>query len=136
MQSNLSSSLENYALKGKGRGKGREVPSFDFKKKHPFDARRKESSSVLSRYPDRIPVVVQPYGSAPKIDKSKYLVPNTLTCGQFLFILRRRLSIGSEQALFLHVDGLLLVGSFPLSSAKRDEDGFLYVSYSVENAFG
>jgi len=62
-----------------------------------------------------------------------------LTCGQFLYVIRKRLKLPSEKALFLFVNG-----SIPATSAMmnniyeqyHDKDGFLYMSYSEENVFG
>ena len=39
--------------------------------------------------------------------KTKYLVPFDLTVGQFMLVLRKRMKLPSEQAIFLFVDGII-----------------------------
>jgi GABA(A) receptor-associated protein len=73
------------------------------------------------------------------IDKKKYLVPADLTCGQFLYVIRKRLKLAPEKAIFLFVDGKIPPTTAMLNSIyeqHQDKDGFLYMSYSDENVFG
>lgn len=75
----------------------------------------------------------------PTIDKKKYLVPSDLTVGQFVFVIRQRIKLAPEKAIFIFVDEVLPPTAALMSSIYeeyRDEDGFLYVSYSGENCFG
>jgi GABA(A) receptor-associated protein len=98
---------------------------------------------MKAKYPDRVPVIVcrAPRSSVPELDKTKYLVPTDLTVGQFAYVIRKRIKLSAEQALFVFVgDGNVLPATASLMSdvyqARRDEDGFLYVTYSGENTFG
>tara|TARA_B100001094_G_scaffold332622_1_gene405494 strand:- start:1893 stop:2243 length:351 start_codon:yes stop_codon:yes gene_type:complete len=112
-----------------------------FKLKSTFEKRKQESDTIKQKYPDRIPIIVQKHikSTLNDVDKCKYLVPKDMTMGQFLFVVRKRIKLGPEQALFITVNGTLVssvktIGdiSFDLS----DEDGFLYVIYTNENTFG
>ena len=111
-----------------------------FKKKNSFEKRLKESTNIRQTYPDRIPVICERKDKRiPELDKKKYLVPFDLTMGQFSFIIRRRLRLSPEKAIFFHFRETLV----PLSTSMNflydkcsDEDGFLYVLYSGENVFG
>ena len=38
------------------------------------------------------------------IDKRKYLVPSDITVAQFMWIIRKRIQLPSEKAIFLFVD--------------------------------
>lgn len=38
------------------------------------------------------------------LDKKKYLVPSDLTVGQFYFLIRRKIQLRAEEALFFFVD--------------------------------
>lgn len=81
------------------------------------------------------PVAVQ----VPDIDKAKFLVPSDLTVGQFVYVIRKRLSLPSDRALFLFLGNVLPPTSQLMSEAyaqHADEDGFLYVRYSGESTFG
>ena len=76
------------------------------------------------------------------IDKHKFLVPFDMTVGQFLYILRKRIKLTEQEALYIFVDKTLPMTSQAISSIyndyKRKEnfDGFLYVTYCNENTFG
>ena len=112
-----------------------------FKNKHSFDKRKEESDSVIVKYPDRIPIIVQKYigTDLPDIDKCKYLVPKDMTMSQFMFVIRKRIKLDSSQTLFITVNNGLVTTSNVLSSIyhdNKDEDGFLYVTYTNENVFG
>ena len=100
-----------------------------------------EARRILIKYPDRIPVICEQANSSNimQLDKRKFLVPKDLTMGQFMHVIRSRMKMRSDQALFMFVDGDL-----PRTDAIMDEvyaqhqndDGFLYVKYSGENTFG
>jgi len=115
----------------------------NFKSNHSFEDRFNETSTILERYPDRIPVICERAKNAskdcPDIDKHKYLVPNDLSIGQFVFVIRKRLKITPEKALFLFINGMIPSSSGLISnlySCYKDKDGYLYVTYTFENTFG
>eukprot|EP00268_Persea_americana_P052743 TRINITY_DN5925_c4_g2_i5.p1 TRINITY_DN5925_c4_g2~~TRINITY_DN5925_c4_g2_i5.p1 ORF type:complete len:113 (+),score=22.41 TRINITY_DN5925_c4_g2_i5:753-1091(+) len=41
------------------------------------------------------------------IDKKKYLVPADLTVGQFVYVIRKRIRLSAEKAIFIFVDNVL-----------------------------
>ena len=112
-----------------------------FKDKFDLKQRQDESSRVKRKYPNRIPVIVERAENCneiAKIDKTKYLVPGDLTVGQFIYVIRKRIKLNSEQALFVFVNETMPTISENLSIVYRnheDEDGFLYITYSGENTF-
>ena len=114
----------------------------DFKNKFSFETRKKESDRIKSKYNDRIPIIVTRSKNCniEKIDKNKFLVPEDLTIGQFLFVIRKRISIKPEESLFLMINGdILATSSNTIGSTYhdyKDEDGFLYFTYCGENVFG
>ncbi|CAN1258850.1 Autophagy-related protein 8f [Linum perenne] len=70
---------------------------------------------------------------------SRYLVPADLTVGQFVYVIRKRIKLSAEKAIFIFVDNVLPPTGAIMSAVyeeKKDEDGFLYVTYSGENTFG
>jgi len=99
----------------------------------------------LAKYPDRVPVIVQrskgrSQDAIPDIDKHKFLVPQDLSAGQFIYVIRKRIKLDSIQALYLFCGtGILPPTSVMISDlyhSHKDEDGFLYISYAGENTFG
>ncbi|XP_061403640.1 gamma-aminobutyric acid receptor-associated protein-like [Lethenteron reissneri] len=80
-----------------------------YKEEHPFEKRRSEGEKIRKKYPDRVPVIVE---KAPKarigdLDKKKYLVPSDLTVGQFYFLIRKRIHLRAEDALFFFVNNVI-----------------------------
>ena len=114
-----------------------------FKHEFKFEDRLNEAQRVLSKYPDRIPVICERSRSASKdcpfIDKRKYLVPRDLTIGHFLYVIRKRLKLPPEKALFLFVNGTIPATSSSLGEIyhqHKNADCYLYVTYAEENTFG
>ncbi|KAE9268615.1 hypothetical protein PR003_g31385, partial [Phytophthora rubi] len=75
----------------------------------------------------------------PDIDKKKYLVPADLTVGQFVYVIRKRIKVSPEKAIFIFINNVLSPTAALMSNVykeQKDSDGFLYVTYSGENTFG
>jgi len=112
-----------------------------FRQEHPLEKRQAEASRIRDKYPDRIPVIVEKADKSdiPDIDKKKYLVPADLTVGQFVYVIRKRIKVGPEKAIFMFVKNTLPPTAALMSDIyqdHKDEDGFLYITYSGENTFG
>lgn len=105
-----------------------------------FTIRKAEATKIMTKYPDRIPVICYPMRKTdPSIDKNKYLVPYDISFGQLAYVIRKRLKMAPSQALYFYVEGVIPTSSHhiqELYSRYRDPDGFLYVVYSAENTFG
>jgi len=124
-----------------------------FKDEHPFEKRKAEAERIRQKYNDRIPVRLPPLAlslrAAPlahhaqvicekveksdiaTIDKKKYLVPADLTVGQFVYVIRKRIKLSPEKAIFIFVDEVLPPTAALMSSIyeeHKDEDGFLYIT--------
>lgn len=117
-----------------------------FKEKYSFYERYAESKKVIEKYPDKIPIICEKSTnnknnkSTPNIDKNKFLVPDDLLVSQFMFVIRKRLKLPDTSGIFLFINSSHIPKS---SSLIRDlyrefknEDGFLYITYSNENVFG
>jgi len=114
---------------------------FKFKEENAPDKRRAESARIRQKYPDRIPVICEKADNSdiPDIDKKKYLVPADLNVGQFVYVIRKRIKLPPEKAVFLFVNNALPPTAAIMAhlyEAHKDEDGFLYIKYSGENTFG
>tara|TARA_B110000495_G_C22837010_1_gene488196 strand:+ start:172 stop:522 length:351 start_codon:yes stop_codon:yes gene_type:complete len=112
-----------------------------FKHNSSFDKRLQESIKITNKYPDRIPIIVEKFKTSelPIIDKSKYLVPKSMKVSQFYFVIRQRIKLNQNQALFMTVDGLLLSANDTIGDVyenMKHNDGFLYMIYTGENTFG
>lgn len=114
----------------------------DFKHEHTFAERYEESNRVLVKYPDRKPIICEKtklHKDLPNIDRKKYLVPNDLTIGQFIFIIRKRLKLRPDEALYLSANNKIMASSTTIGQVyhnDKDPDGFLYLYYAKESVFG
>jgi GABA(A) receptor-associated protein len=112
--------------------------------KKTFEERVLYSQKLLTKYPDRIPVIIEKN----KYDKSnvtidptkcKYLIPKHLHISQLIILIRKNIKIDSNKAIFIFIDNLLVPTSSSIETIyneHKDKDGFLYVSYSCESTFG
>merc|ERR1711879_1120318 len=112
-----------------------------FKDTHPKVKREFEDERIRKKYPDRIPVICEKANGSDiaDIDKKKYLVPCDLSVGQFVYVIRKRIKLAPEKAIFIFVGDVLPSTAALMSQIyedHKDEDGFLYVTYSGENTFG
>lgn len=114
---------------------------YEFKRDHDLEKRTEEASRIRKKYPNRVPVICErdARSDIDGIDKNKYLVPSDLTVGQFAYVIRKRLKLKPESAIFILVES-----TFPSTSTEmnalyeqhKSDDGFLYLKYSGENVFG
>jgi GABA(A) receptor-associated protein len=112
-----------------------------FKKDFSLKKRKEEATRIILKYPDRVPVIIEKDESSEiiSIDRKKFLVPEDLTVGQFLFVIRKRIKLSPEKAIFLFVNNTLPSTSSLMSylyKQNKDDDGFLYMLYAGEATFG
>lgn len=106
------------------------------------DKRKKEAMRIRAKYPDKVPIIVENDDQSKEkltLKERKFLVPASLTMGAFIYVLRKRMKLPAEKALFVFVNNQLppTAALMALLDAQhRSEDGFLYVSVSGENVFG
>lgn len=74
-----------------------------------IEKRKAEAERIRQKYPDRIPVICEKVEKSdiPTIDKKKYLVPADLTVGQFVYVIRKRIKLSPEKAIFIFVEEIL-----------------------------
>lgn len=116
-----------------------------FKSIHTFEERSSECKRIREKYPERIPVIVERLpkltnsDSIPELEKKKFLVPPLITFGQFLYIIRSRMKLPPEKAIFVFIKNAIPANTQNLREIYeqyKDEDGFLYCEYSGESTFG
>jgi GABA(A) receptor-associated protein len=124
-----------------GRPAEKETPQFV--EDHSQEMRLAEANRVRKEYPDRVPCVVEVSRTSaqdvPAPDKKKYLVPGDITLGAFLQVLRKRLRLKPEKALFAILEGTMppcTKTMAELYSRHKREDNFLYIMLTAENTFG
>ncbi|CAK9297922.1 unnamed protein product [Gordionus sp. m RMFG-2023] len=115
--------------------------NWKYKEENAFSKRKSESEKILQKYPDRIPIIIEkiPYSDVPEIDRHKYLVPQDISVAQLIWIIRKRLNISSDKSMNIFANKTIPNSTVLLNELyyqHKDEDGFLYISYTAENAFG
>jgi GABA(A) receptor-associated protein len=112
-----------------------------FKETHSFAKRKEEYLRIKLKHPNKIPIICEKHHNStlPTNNKQKYLVDSDLTLGHFLYVIRKRIKLDPNQAIYLFVKGAIPSSNETIQSIYNkyfDEDGFLYISYTNENTFG
>ena len=112
----------------------------DYKLKKTFEERVNESQTILKKYPDKIPVIINECSEELRERvKRKMLLQTDMTVSQYMHSLRTKFNIKPEESVLIFVNG-----TFPTSTTlmsylydkHKDKDGFLYISVLKENVFG
>lgn len=112
-----------------------------------FEKLKKNIDAIRVKFPDRIPVIVTKSKNrnddvpdpAPGKKYVKYLVPNDLTVGQFVYTIRKRMNLPPEKAIFIFVNNKLPPTAMLMSQLydnEKGDSGYLLMTYSSENTFG
>ena len=95
--------------------------------------------NLLQKHPDRVPVCVN-VGTGLYLDRHKYLVPRTMTVGEFSVIIRKRMNkLKPYEAIFLFVGNTLPPQPSTFSELHRqhaENNMLLKLEYRKENTFG
>jgi len=101
----------------------------------------KESERILEKYPNRVPIIVNKKkdSNIQDIGKSKFLVQKDMHINQFIYIIRKRLKLKPNEAIFVTINNKICPSNESLSEIyekNKNIDGYLYIIYSSENTFG
>ena len=108
--------------------------------RRPISERRTKCHELMTKYPDRVPVIISSRDF--KLKKFKYLVHSHMTVGQLFYYLRRNaVTLGEDEAMFVLVNDHTLPSITHTVSDLYHEykdplDGFLYLTLSAESTFG
>jgi hypothetical protein len=136
--------LDNFTKNKKAYSKRLEMIN-KYKVHENYDLLKDEVSKIIYKYPNKIPVIVFEDSSFKyTLDKNKYLIPDELTLAQFLIVLRRRLNLDPEMAIFLFFQDKndksnLVMNTLTFSEIYKDykhNTGFLYCTLCTEDTFG
>ena len=114
----------------------------NFKKKYEINERIKQSTNLKIKFVDRVPVIIYKStksNNISEIDKNKFLIPKDFIVSQLYLIIRKRIKLDKDKAIFLLCNNSLINNCYNLNilyEKYKDIDGFLYISYNTENAFG
>ena len=107
-----------------------------------MNKKKKEVEEALAKYPTKVPIYVQRdvnCKDVPELMRKKYLVPTSLKLCEFLYYIRRQISVPSHVSLFLYVNDSLpslnqTIGL--IYDEEKSQCGYLYIFYASEHTFG
>lgn len=107
------------------------------------EKRKSVSNTLRIQHPDHIPIIIgrAEIINTPAISKNKFLAPQEIIFGKFIHEIRKNIpNLDPTLSLFFFVgDNILVPNSISLNelyNRYKDQDGFLYITYSSENTFG
>lgn len=101
-----------------------------------------EITKIKEKYPNKIPILVykdKNSKNTPDIDKNKFLVPNDMIFGKFIYVIRKRLSLKQSEAIFLYINNVIPPTGESLNmlyNKYKNKNEFLEIIYTTENTFG
>jgi GABA(A) receptor-associated protein len=113
-----------------------------FKEQHGYNERQKQYNYIINKYPKKIPIICEKnynIKDIPDIDKNKYIVSPNITIGQLIHIIRKRIKIDKSHTLYFFINNIIPSSNqllYQLYNMHKDNDGFLYITYTLENTFG
>ena len=115
---------------------------FLYQKAKSLEERKAEFQNVMHSNPGKIAIICEkdPKSKIVNIEKSKFLISSDVSLSQFSLMIRKRLKLGKEEALFFLVNGKKsLTGDDTMQEVYdkyKQEDGFLYIAYASELIWG
>ena len=69
-----------------------------------LDERTKFAKSILEKHPGKIPLIIESQKDKELPPIHKFIIPNDLTVGQVIYMLRRRIKLRETEAIYLFFD--------------------------------
>ncbi len=110
-----------------------------------FYTREKESKNIIEQNPNKVPIIClkDPKSNLTETKKTKYLLDKNFTISQFTALIKTKLKLNSNEALFLVAKkgnkSNALAGDVPMSQVYeefKEKDGFLYIFYTSKEIWG
>jgi len=119
-----------------------------------IESRKRMSAKLKTQFPNHVPVFVRPLPTsknAPMIRKKQFIIATDLAASLLLIKIRQHITLNAEQGLFFLLDvsktewneskkQLIMLDSVQtmgtIANQALKEDGFIYLYYDTENAFG
>jgi len=99
---------------------------------------------LIKKYKDRLPIIIEKNETFELVlDNYKYLLPKKMIISEYIYIIRNKIKIKPAQALFMLIKSKSGYVLAPLTNTieeiyntHHDNDGFLYITFKLENTFG
>lgn len=94
--------------------------------------------TLKERYPGRTPIILDDPDHL--LTKTKFMVPEEITVGQFMNAVRQRATVDAHRALFLFVNRSTMPrvsdAIYEVYDRWHDDDGCLRMTLKAEHTFG
>jgi len=110
-----------------------------FRTLHTREKRLNEFKRIISKYPSRIPIVIDIEGPELILDKRKYLAEMDMLMLNFQHTIRQRLKVGPNESLFFFYENRIPNPTQTLGQIYKEapsQDGFMVLTVAKENTFG
>jgi len=120
-----------------------------FRKEFTLEQRIQDSNAILSKHPDKVPVIIDSKDQQllQLIKKRKFLVPKDISASYLLITIRNKIKLNSSKALFMFTDdsminGTSIIGEIYENYKDRNklhgigQDKFFYITIAYETTFG
>lgn len=108
-----------------------------------LEKRISDSNRIITKYPNHIPVIIDcDEELSILIKKKKYLVPVDSTISHLLSIIRNKITIGKEKAIFMFYNNSLVSSNDMIGDIYNknkiflNDDKSIYFYLKLENTFG
>ena len=116
---------------------------YEFKNNNTLERRINQYNKLKKEYPTKIPIILEKSNNCRlnQIVQSKYILSNDLTMAEFINIIKNKLEIEPDRALFFLAKGKFTISGDEIlgdiyDRYKDNDDGFLYITYSEEVVYG
>ena len=117
--------------------------SNSYKVKFNLDERKRQSQTILAKYPCYVPVIVECDSNVGVMKKQKFLVPYDVNCSHITIAIRNQLKIDSSKSLFIFYNNTIICPTDNVNQAykkylseQNDGDLFFHIFVTSENTFG
>ncbi len=104
-----------------------------------LEERTKFAKSILEKHPGKIPLIIESNKDKELPPIHKFIIPNDLTVGQVMYMLRKRVKLRESEALYLFFHNSLINTNTIMAQVydeHKEVDGIVYAVYARENTFG
>ena len=115
---------------------------FRYQAEKTFEERLQETRKVTQKWPGRVPIIIEPVKETQraKLNKPKILCVGGCTVQHFLGVIRKKMKLPKDSALFLFLNGTELITGDSiigeLYQSKKADDGYLYFKASEQEVMG
>ena len=110
-----------------------------YKNNTSLEQRVRETTQLLKKYPNKVPVYIEIPNNDMVLEKKKYLVDYNVTIMNLQILLRKYIKVHSAEGIYMLINKQLITGNTELGTIyenNKSEDGLLYIQLLKENTFG